>query len=312
MQKVLIIKLGYSETLDPEISYISSLGDVLRTTVVLHHFKNDHVTWLVDEKASKLLEGNPYINRILIYNIASVLQLQKERYDTVINFEKVPGICALASSINAWRRFGFRFDEIKGEAAAYDQCEYVFSLCKNINLKKFNNKSWQENLLEIIGVPWQNQEYILGYKPKSDVIYDIGFNWAVGSKWLNKAWPKDKWMSLEKMLSPKYKISWQKGLKDIYEYIEWLNSCKLIITNDSLGLHIAIALKKHVIILYGPTNPAETYFYGRGIPIYPEGKYDCMPCFLQKCHQKIPCISQISVEKVYNTVEKVMNSIDNG
>ena len=34
-QKVLIIKLGYSETLDPEIGRVPSLGDVMRTTVIL-------------------------------------------------------------------------------------------------------------------------------------------------------------------------------------------------------------------------------------------------------------------------------------
>ncbi len=41
--KVLIIKLGYSETLDHEIGTTTSLGDVLRTTVILNYFKNSQV-----------------------------------------------------------------------------------------------------------------------------------------------------------------------------------------------------------------------------------------------------------------------------
>ena len=53
--KVLIIKLGYSETMDREISITSSLGDVLRTTVILNYLKSDEVTWVVDEKAFPLL-----------------------------------------------------------------------------------------------------------------------------------------------------------------------------------------------------------------------------------------------------------------
>ncbi len=69
MEKVLIVKLGYSETLDPEISRVSSLGDVLRTTVILHHFQDSHITWLVDEKALPLLEGNPFIDRTLIQKL---------------------------------------------------------------------------------------------------------------------------------------------------------------------------------------------------------------------------------------------------
>src|SRR5580698_3150439 len=120
-QKVLIIKVGYSETLDAEISNMTSYGDVLRSTVLLNLYKNDHVTWLVDEKALPILLGNPHIDRILIYNLTSVLQLQKEHFDTVINLEKVPGLCALADSVNAWRRYGFRLDVNSGEAEAYDR-----------------------------------------------------------------------------------------------------------------------------------------------------------------------------------------------
>ena len=119
-QKILIIKVGYSETLDPEIDNVTSYGDVLRTTVLLHLYRQDHVTWLVDEKAYPILKRNPYIDRVLIYDLTSVLQLQSEHFDTVINLEKVPGLCALADGITAWRRYGFRFDVKTGEAEAYD------------------------------------------------------------------------------------------------------------------------------------------------------------------------------------------------
>ena len=68
INKVLIIKTGYSETLDQNISFKSSLGDVLRTTVILHLLKENHITWLVDKHAFKLLYGNPYIDKILIYD----------------------------------------------------------------------------------------------------------------------------------------------------------------------------------------------------------------------------------------------------
>src|SRR5512138_2746502 len=144
MAKVLIIKLGYSETIDAGISKVTSLGDVLRTTVILHAFKDDQVTWLVDEAAYPLLENNPFIHRILPYDLTSVLQLQRERYDTVINLEKVPGVCALADSVAAWRRYGFRFDEAKGEAEAYDRCENIFTLCKDTDLKRSHKGSWQQ------------------------------------------------------------------------------------------------------------------------------------------------------------------------
>ena len=130
-ERVLIIKPGYSETLVNEISRTTSLGDVLRSTVLLHLFKDAKVSWLVDEKAILLLKGNPYIDRIFPYDLTSVLQLQAERFDTVINLEKVAGLCALADSITAWRRYGFRFDPESGTAKAYDGSQHVIEMCVN-------------------------------------------------------------------------------------------------------------------------------------------------------------------------------------
>ena len=305
MAKVLIIKLGYSETIDPEISRTSSLGDVLRTTVILYPFKDDQVTWLVDQAAYPLLEGNPLIKRILIFDLASVLQLQKERYDTVINLEKVPGVCALADSVSAWRRYGFRFDEVKGEAEAYDKCESIFTLCKDADLKRAHKGSWQQALLEVVGATWDGQEYILGYRPKTVETCDVGLNWAVGSKWPNKAWPAGSWETLKTLLDGQYSYSMQQGLDSLHAYMDWVNSCRLLVTNDSLGLHIALALRKKVVVLYGPTNPNETYFYGRGEVLFPEAPYDCIPCLSPTCIQPKVCMEFISPAAVKERVDRL-------
>ena len=306
-KKVLIIKLGHSETLDAEISKKSSLGDVLRTTVILHALKNDDVAWLVDDSAYTLLEGNPYIGRILIYDNATILQLQEEIFDTVINFEKVPGICALADRIDAWKKFGFRFNRQLGCAEAHDRAEDVLSMCLNVDEKKSGNVYWQEALMGMIGKTWQKEEYMLGYKPKSKEIYDIGFNYDVGKKWSNKAWPSKNWKDLEALIGGKYSVSWQQGLKNIEEYIEWINSCRLLLTNDSFGLHIALALKKKVVALFGPTAHREIYFYGRGVAILPEGNYHCLPCLSLKCNQSIFCMDNISIKQVFGAIEKFLN-----
>ncbi len=306
MAKVLIIKLGYSETIDPEISRYSSLGDVLRTTIILHHYKNDHVTWLVDEAAYELLEGNEYIDRILIYDLTAVLQLQRERFDTVVNLEKVPGVCALADSINAWRRFGFRFEAVQGVAEGYDGCEEIFALVRDNTLKKIHRTSWQEHLLKLIGAKWEKQEYILGYKPKSEVEYDIGLNWLAGKKWPNKSWPKEYWEKLITLISPNYSYSWQEGRDNLHHYIEWINKCKVIITNDSLGLHIALALKKQMIVLVGPTNHSEVYLYERGSVLCPDIDRDCMPCLVPKCKYDKNCMYYIAPERVKRKIDSLL------
>lgn len=307
MTKILIIKLGYSETLDREIGTTTSLGDVLRTTVILNYLRNDDVTWLVDEKAYPLLEGNLLIRRILIFNLESVLQLGRERFDTVINLEKGPGICAFSDSVNAWRRFGFRFDSDQGVAHAYDGAEKVLSLCLDLEKKKGNLKFWQDALAAMIGQEWkESEEYILGYKPSSKEKYDLGFNWAVGNKWPNKIWPKKHWEKLSTLVSKKYSVSWQKGLSNLYEYMDWINSCRLIISNDSLGMHLAIALRKKVIVLFGPTSSQEVCLYGRGIKLLPEAAYNCIPCLDFNCIQKRRCMEFISPQEVRSAIVKLL------
>ncbi|MBN1817482.1 MAG: glycosyltransferase family 9 protein [Sedimentisphaerales bacterium] len=279
-QKVLIIKVGYSETLDPEISNITSYGDVMRTTVLLHLYQNDHVTWLVDEKAYPILKNNPYIDRILIYDLTSVLQLQAEHFDTVINLEKVPGLCALADQVTAWRRYGFRFDVKTGQAEAYDGTERTLSICTNETHKKSQKRFWQEYLYEMVGAVWQGEEYILGYEPAEGEKYDVGFNYKVGNKWPSKAWSMENWRRLEDRLTPDYTVSWQEGLDNMEKYFEWINRCRVLVTNDSFGLHLALAVNKRVVALFSSTHWKETCFYGLGRALM---KIDC-GCPYQPCH----------------------------
>jgi heptosyltransferase-2 len=307
-QKVLIIKVGYSETLDAGISNVTSYGDVLRTTVLLNLYKDDHVTWLVDEKAFPILLNNPYVSRILIYNLTSVLQLQAEEFDTVINLEKVPGFCALADSISAWRRYGFRFDRRSGEAEAYDGTHAVLDVCRNIERKRHRRAYWQEGLFEMVGAQWKDEEYVLGYQPKLEEKYDIGFNYLVGNKWPLKGWPIEYWKKLEKLIGAKYSVSWQQGKDDMEEYFEWINYCRVLVTNDSFGLHIALAFKKKFVAIFGPTHCQENYLYNRGIAFYPKDfSCDLFPCRVNACsHFENGCTTATKPEAVYEAVKNML------
>ncbi|MFQ5427505.1 MAG: glycosyltransferase family 9 protein [Thermodesulfobacteriota bacterium] len=304
-EKVLIIKLGYSETLVDEISHTSSLGDVLRSTVLLPIFKDANVTWLVDEAAISLLKGNKLIKRILPYDLTTVLQLRAERFDSIVNLEKVAGICALSDSLTAWRRSGFRFDPDSGEARAYAGSQHALEICSSPEDKLSHTNYWEEILFSMVGSRWQGEIPTLGYRPRSKEKFDIGFNHNVGAKWPLKAWPPEYWKDLEGIIGDKYSISWQEGLESIEKYIEWINSLRLLITNDSLGLHIAHALGKKVIALFGPTKESEIYIKD-GVKLLPEGDYDCLPCLSTKCVKDRPCMYDISPERVYKHIKKLL------
>ncbi len=281
MKKILIIKVGSSETLDPEIDAGNRFGEVLRSTVLLNLYQKDHVTWLVDEKAYPILKNNPTISRILIYNLSSVLQLQAEQFDTVINLEQVPGLCALADQVRAWRRYGFRFDATTGQAEARDGAHDALNPCNEDQPKRNDGRYWQEHLFEMVGQQWRGEEYVFGYSPRSREQYDIGFNFRVDNKWPSTAWPTESWRQVESQLGKDYSISWQQGLNDMEQYFDWIHRCRLIVTNDSFGLHLAIALKKKIVALFSSTGHRDLCLYGRGTVV---SAGNCL-CSDYPCHQ---------------------------
>jgi heptosyltransferase-2 len=82
----------------------------------------------------------------------------------------------------------------------------------------------------------------------------------------------------------------------------------LVITNDTGPRHIAIALNRKLITLFGPNNPAWTkgdYHYEIGII----GKAPCVPCDKPICKKdKHYCMESITAEMVCSEAEKVLKN----
>lgn len=300
--KVLIVKLGYSETLVGGSTRICSLGDVFRTTVILHLYKDDHVTWLTDAAAVPLLKDNPYIDRILTFGPLSTLQLESERFDMVINLEKVPGICALVSRISAWAFYGFRFDPDTGEAKAYDRASEALAIATLEDVKKLNDKPWAEVLYSVLGAEWAGQSYVLGYRPETAVQFDLGFNHQVGPKFPVKNWPAENWQRLEDLIDGRYTITYQQGLDDLRAYMDWINTCRLLITNDSLGIYLGLALGRRVLVLVGPTSATELLPHDNLRIVKPSLERECMPCCAARCALDDPCMNYISPRQILDAI----------
>lgn len=306
-KRVLIIKPGYSETLDPDDSGVVSLGDILRTTVILHLFPPDthEVTWVVDQKGAPLLKGNPCIHRLLAINPFTPHLLLSEWFDIVINFEKEPGICAVSDRIPAWRRYGFRLDPQTHTAVSYDHADEALSFTTNPVAKRRKSKSWSEILYEMLGQKYAGQPYVLGYKPQSGVRHDVGLNHLIGAKFPLKRWPEKHWQELNADLGRDYSVCWQQGANDIEDYIEWIATCRVIVTNDSLGLHIALGLGKQVVALFGPTVAGEVDGSGL-VSMTPAVEWDCIPCLESKCSRDVPCMDHISPAAVGAAVRRLL------
>jgi len=43
-----------------------------------------------------------------------------------------------------------------------------------------------------------------------------------------------------------------------------MDICDVIVTSDSMALHVGVAMGIYVIALFGPTSPAEIELFGNG------------------------------------------------
>lgn len=84
-----------------------------------------------------------------------------------------------------------------------------------------------------------------------------------------------------------------------------ISRCRLFITNDSGPMHIASALGRSVVAVFGPTNPDATSPAGADDLIV-RNKVDCAPCAHRECPIDHRCMTGLSVEAVVKAAERQM------
>jgi len=304
-QSILIIKHGFSEICDHNLSPVVSYGDVFRCTCLLEEYRGARVTWITAHKALDLLGGNHLIDQLILADMPEEIPAGfiADRYDVVINLEKNRDWCEFAANLTAESKYGFRDWQAVGEDCFYPAS--ANALARALNGDHY--RTLQEMLFQTVGREWNGQRYVLGYQPKVVEIYDVGLNHHVGPKWPNKTWPKGHWQQLHNRLARgNYALCWQQSLDSIRHYIDWLASCRVIVTCDSLGLHLALALRKKVVALFGPTAAEQIHMYGLGVKLTPALERDCMPCFHSQCQTETCCMEHIPVDMVGDAVDMLL------
>lgn len=90
---------------------------------------------------------------------------------------------------------------------------------------------------------------------------------------------------------------------NISQFISIVNLTSLVISCNTFGMHVAIALGKKVISLHGPQPIRETELYGLGEKIGME--FDCSPCFLASKNCSANCM-QIDTARIIEVIEKLL------
>jgi heptosyltransferase-2 len=88
------------------------------------------------------------------------------------------------------------------------------------------------------------------------------------------------------------------GKTELAELVAVLSLVDLLVTNDTGPAHIAAALGRPTLVIFGPTNPLTTRpfsTYGEIVRVPP----DCAPCMLRDCPIDHRCMTAISPSEVF-------------
>lgn len=97
------------------------------------------------------------------------------------------------------------------------------------------------------------------------------------------------------------------GTTTIRELMAVTKRCRLLLTNDTGPMHIAVACGVPVVAVFGPTDWRTTAPYGQAQFIVRE-PVECAPCLLRECPIDHRCMTRVPADRVYDTAVQQMQA----
>lgn len=309
-------------------------------------FPESTIYWITLKIAAPLLYNNPLIDFVMEYNFESLSILNEIEFDYVMNVDKSQRSGALLNSIKAKHKLGFGLNADGKIIPVNSGAHYNYLLGMDDHLKfKVNQRTGQDYLAETFDLDYNRDEYVFyltenekkfieEYKKSvgiSDSDKIVGFNTGCSNLYPNKKMTVEQHIYLiERLLSEnKYRIMLLGGPEDternkiISDYFKGKiintpttegvrrGACyesipQIIVTGDSFGMHLAIALKKYVIAWFGVSCWSEIDLYDRGVKLYQPDLF-CSPCWKKECPYNLECIRMIDLDRIILEIEKFFN-----
>jgi heptosyltransferase-2 len=324
-ERILIIKLG-------------AIGDVIRTTPLLRKLKevypSSEIWWLTH--TPEILPSS-MVDRLLPFNLRSLLTIECTPFDIVYNLDKEREACALLEHVQAKEKKGFGLDTFGECRPLSGDAEYRWLIGLFDDLNRKNQKTYQEQIFAICGFEFRGEKYVLEnnltspFAPAVDRCQSVlGICTGAGSRWQFKKWQRKGFEELIRLLRsrlPDVEIillggpdedetnrdlqamfPWEVkyfGTMSLPEYIALLDLCTIILTGDSLPLHLAIGLEKKVVAYFGPTPFSEIELYGMGRIVHAD--LPCLGCFKQECDFPINCMNSITPEQMFQAIKELIS-----
>jgi ADP-heptose:LPS heptosyltransferase len=297
------------------------------------------VTWITRKESVPLLQGNRYVSEVLDLGPEAIIHLQTRVFDRVINLDASKTSAALATAARSKRKDGFVLDERGYVQPTNDAARRWLEAGLFDDLKRDGTATYQARMAEILGLSGQEHHYVfelgteeverarvqlgsMGVDFKRPV---VGLNTGAGGRWPLKQWREDGYVELvariarnhdaqflllggpgERERNERLKAASAIPLLDpgcdntVRHFAALLSHADVVVTGDTLAMHLALALQKRTVVLFGPTSAAEIDLYGLGEKVVPD--MQCLSCYKTSCDFVPNCMDLISTDMVERAV----------
>ncbi len=304
-------------------------------------FPGSHITWVTDAPSDQLLKHHPLVDRVLTTKTDDILSLAALEFDVAFVIDKSLKAAGILKHTTVDQVFGFRADSRGGAILpATAAAEELWQLGLD-NHRKFhvNQKPETQLMVEALELgPFARDEYSLAMtlteeaearrrhnEWREDKEFVLGLNTGCSSvipyKKLTVEFQRELIQTIQKELNVSLVLlggpedternaqiatglsvissSTAAGLRDGLVSVA---ACDMVLTGDSLGMHMAIALKKHVVAWFGPTCAQEIDLYERGEKILSAAT--CAPCWKRLCDKPTLCYDQVSLREIIGALKR--------
>lgn len=160
----------------------------------------------------------------------------------------------------------------------------------------------------------------------------IGIHTGGGGRWFLKQWNEESFVALiselthelrhdtqillfggqlERELNSRIKEKVNNTVFDtgcdneVRHFAAMINCCSVVLSSDSLAMHIALAMGRRTVTLFGPTSSTEIELFGLGEKVVPD--LDCLVCYKSECNFNPNCMDSISVDMVKRAIFRQLN-----